>query len=209
LFCTGCHKPVASTDDTPAPELAANPTPDYAPPGTFYLLTTVRKETKDGVSRLLPGTEVRQLRPGRYRTPEGEMALDAKILTNDRTMARAAAAADQTHQALVAPKYASTAPAPGASPRQMPPNPSFNATAKGGQQAADKASAVTSLKFSLTNLQRKQAGLQKELATLQGQSAHRHRVSATGPDIERVNGELQQVQAQIDDVSRKIADAER
>src|ERR1700744_4429463 len=99
LALAGCQKPVTGSDASQALEPVASPTPEYAPAGTFYLLTSVRKETKDGIVRLLPGTEVKLVRPGRYRTPEGEMALDAKFLTNDRTQARLALASDQTHQA--------------------------------------------------------------------------------------------------------------
>src|SRR4051794_20850431 len=103
LALASCQKPVTDGNENSAPQsvvIATTPAPpQFAPPGVYYVLTAIRKETKDGISRLTPGTEVKLTRPGIYRTPIGEMALDAHNLTNEIGVARAAWTADQTKQA--------------------------------------------------------------------------------------------------------------
>jgi len=51
LLLAGCQKHVATNEEGDTVALVSTstppPTPDYAPSGTFYLLTAVRKETRD------------------------------------------------------------------------------------------------------------------------------------------------------------------
>lgn len=221
LLLAGCQKRVATNDESDTVALVSTPppTPDYAPPGTFYLLTAVRKETRDGVTRLLPGTEVKLLKNGKYSTPEGDMALDSKNLTNDRTVARAVKTADQNHQKVLFPKYVSDAPG-----TTMPITASIHqasANSASLQPIAASQSAVPTpvpdsqlraLKFRLSSLQAEQQGLQSKASYLVEQmnrNLYRVRsVSTANSDYNIVMAKLSQVEAEIRELQSKIDKAE-
>lgn len=95
----------APSDPTPAPAAAV----ELAPEGVFYLLAAARVETADGVHGLPAGTGVKLVRTGVYLTPAGELPLDAAILTNDMTKARAARDSAQAAQAALAQRGAADA----------------------------------------------------------------------------------------------------
>lgn len=174
LVLAGCQKRVVNNDGDDAAPVAVTATPDYAPPGVFFILASVRKETKDGILRLLPGTEVKLLRNGKYQTPEGEMALDPRNLTNDRTAAHAARLADQRGQAAalpkavtvtapVAPRVATRVAAP-QQPATTPPVAAFNsAPAPAGSLSEEQ---IRAMKFKLTTLKGEEAKLQANLTYL-------------------------------------------
>lgn len=222
LLLAGCQKRVASNDesDTVAPVSTPPPTPDYAPPGTFYLLTAVRKETRDGVTRLLPGTEVKLLKNGKYSTAEGDMALDSKNLTNDRTIARAVQTADQNHQKVLFPKYVSDAtgtPMPvAASIRQASANSASLQPIAASQSTVPTPvpdSQLRALKFRLSSLQAEQQGLQSKasyLAEQMNRNYYRPRsVSTANSDYNIVMAKLSQVESEIRELQSKIDKAER
>jgi hypothetical protein len=206
LLVSGCHRPGSSeTAESRAPTPV--PTPDYASPGTFYLLAPVRKETKDGIVRLVPGTEVKLVRPGRYRTPEGEMALDPKLLTNDRTLARASQSADATNQRLAMPKRVESAPAAAAAPAPVTSMPAA------GQKTETAAEAkVRTLKFRLAELKDEEANIQRRIDYLTGRSDRRQALfnpSTNNADLktslqklEYVQGKIQQLQGELDAIPR-------
>ena len=221
LLLAGCQKRVASNDESDTVALVSTPppTPDYAPPGTFYLLTAVRKETRDGVTRLLPGTEVKQLKNGKYSTPEGEMALDSKNLTNDRTVAHAVQFADQNHQRVSFPKYvsdATAAPMPiAASIRQASANRASLQPIAASQSTSPSAvtdSQLRTLKFRLSSLQSEQQGLQSKASYLVQQmnrNFYRPRsVSTASSDYDMVMAKLRKVEADIRELQSKIDKAE-
>ena len=216
LLLAGCKKPVADGDGngvdnsglTAAP--TPLPTPDYAPPGPFFLLSAVRKETKDGVLRLLPGTEVKLLRNGKYQTPEGEMALDAKLLTNDRTVARAAQNSDLKTQAAVRPKGLPAMPAP--APIAAPPVLAINQT--GATPVPSDADAkVRSMKFRLTVLKNEESKLQDNANYLFEKAMRSPKVqgaptglsgSTSLSDLANINARLTALRAEIQDLESKL-----
>ena len=82
-----------------APQVVTTPKPELAPPGVFYLLTTARVETPNGIVGMKPGTGVKLVRPGIYLTPYGERPLSSQQLTNDMGLARQAVNQDVAQQA--------------------------------------------------------------------------------------------------------------
>jgi hypothetical protein len=66
-------------------------------------------ETDSGIVGLPPGTGVKLVREGIYQTPAGEVPLDAKLLTNDMTLARKVLNADRAKQAATKARLASDA----------------------------------------------------------------------------------------------------
>lgn len=215
LVLAGCQKRVVNNDGDDTAPLAAIatpvPTPDYARPGVFFLLTPVRKETRDGVIRLLPGTEVKLLRNGKYQTPDGEMALDPRNLTNDKTAARAVQTADRRGQAAALPRaVAAAAPAaprafsPAAAPQSVAAlNPAPTAT----ESPADRK--VRMIKFQLTSLKTEEVKLQANIAYLLEKAARvpkylKTQAPPTGlsgstsvGDYDSMNARLLAVQAEI------------
>jgi hypothetical protein len=89
------------TTPPPATPPPATPAPELAPEGVFYLVTSARVETTDGIRGLPPGTGVKLVREGIYLTPVGEVPLDPSQLTNDMQRARQARDADRAAQADV------------------------------------------------------------------------------------------------------------
>lgn len=215
LVLAGCQKRVVNNDGDDAAPLAVAatpvPTPDYAPPGVFFLLTPVRKETRDGVIRLLPGTEVKLLRNGKYQTPEGEMALDPRNLTNDRTASRAAQAADRRGQTAALPRsVAATAPvaprvvSPAAAPQ---PVVALNTAPNAAESPAEQK--VRLIKFKLASLKAEEAKLQANITFLLEKAARvpkylKTQAAPTGlsgstsvGDYDSMNVRLLAVQAEI------------
>ncbi|EDY21198.1 hypothetical protein CfE428DRAFT_1491 [Chthoniobacter flavus Ellin428] len=86
---------------TPAPKPAATPAPELAPPGIFYLVTSVSVETSDGILGLKPGQLLKQVRPGVYKADNNEVTLRPDQVTNDLTIARRVAAQDEQTQAAI------------------------------------------------------------------------------------------------------------
>jgi len=204
--------------DAPAPA----PLRELAPPGVFYLLVPVRKDAKDGVIRLLPGTEVRLGKNGKFITPEGEMTLDPGILTNDMAQARAARRADKLAQASAyplglpptsaAPSASIPPPAPTAA---LPPAPNPLAGLFGATPApqADNAN-VRALKFRLSVLKNDEAKLQANLDFLSDKALHPYRPGRVAPaglnsttnltDWNLVSDKLTAVRAEIQSVEGKL-----
>jgi len=92
-------KSVAVT--TPAPKPAATPAPELAPPGIFYLVTSVSVETSDGILGLKPGQMLKLVRAGVYKADNNEVTLRPDQVTNDLTIARRVAAQDEQTQAAI------------------------------------------------------------------------------------------------------------
>jgi hypothetical protein len=113
---------------TPPPAPAATPAPELAPPGVFYLVTSVSVETSDGILGLKPGQLLREVRPGVYRADNNEVTLRPDQVTNDLVIARSVARQDQLNQAAIQQRSAAlaavqpTASAP--SSNGLPPAPS-------------------------------------------------------------------------------------
>ncbi len=187
LMMAGCQKRVVQTEDSSAPNLTASPqmipavaaqtTPaprEYAPSGVFYLLTAVRRDTRDGIIRLLPGTEVKLARNGKYITPEGEMTLDPKILTDDMAVARAVRNADMAAQNAAYPK--GLPPTPPSAPIAASSSATLSAAASpaavfntlfsgtpaqtSSQQQVEGDAQVRAMKFRLSILKKEEAKLQ-------------------------------------------------
>jgi hypothetical protein len=239
LLLAGCQKPVADRSENdwemPAVVIVTPPPPskpDYAPRGVFFLLAPVRKETRDGIIRLLPGTEVKLLRNGKYQTPEGEMALDPRILTNDRTAARAAENADKKGQAFAFPKPLPAAPVavapanpaprppmPAAtppSPMASAPPPALAAAPTENPAPAYSDEKMRAMKFRLRTLKTEEAQLQANVIYLSEKArgipqSLRTPGSPTGlsgstslSDWNVVNDKLNAVQAEIRDLEAKL-----
>jgi hypothetical protein len=180
------------------------PTPEYAPPGVFYLLTTVRKDTKDGIIRLLPGTAVKLIRNGRYSTPEGEMTLDPKVLTNDLTQARAARNADLAGQTAAYAKNA-TAPQPAVPAKVQTAGVTYQTTAV--KQAADGDAKVRAISFRLSVLRHEEERLAANVAYLEEKAARPFSRTQAAPaglggstsllDYDNVSAKLADVRAEI------------
>jgi hypothetical protein len=224
LLVTGCQKRVSNNEESDSPSVAVAPTPvptpDYAPPGTFFLLTAIRKETKDGIIRLLPGTQVKLLRNGKYQTPEGEMALDSRNLTNDRTAARAAQSADSKGQVAARPKALVASYAPPASPMrqaslQASSVPSAPATTVPDSGTPDDK--VRTMKFRLATLKSEEAKLQANVDYLWEKSARiNHKMpgapsglssSSSLGDYDTVTAKLAAVRAEISALEAKLQEA--
>ncbi|EDY21103.1 hypothetical protein CfE428DRAFT_1396 [Chthoniobacter flavus Ellin428] len=204
--------------DAPAPA----PLRELAPPGVFYLLVSVRKDTKDGVVRLLPGTEVRLGKNGKFITPEGEMTLDPGILTNDMAKARVVRRADKLAQATGYPQGLSaisaapnTSVPPPAPTRALPPTPDplaalFSATPA---PQADNAN-VRALKFRLSVLKSDEAKLQANMDFLSDKALHPYRSGRVAPaglnsttnltDWNLVSDKLAAVRAEIQSLEAKL-----
>lgn len=227
LLLAGCQKRTVSNDEDDAnPPIVARatpvPTPDYAPPGVFYLLTSVRKETRDGIARLLPGTEVKLLRNGKYQTPEGEMALDPRTLTNDRTAARAAQEADRKGQAVALPKappvravtVAATVPRAQSSVHAHLLAPATAPVAATTSPAVDTPEQVRAMQFKLSTLKNEEAKLQANLAYLWEKSQRPDKKLAGAPpglgssssldDYEGLKVRLAAVQADISTLETRL-----
>lgn len=246
LLLAGCQKPVARTDEISTPNLAPDPAvsivarpstpppPEYAPPGVFYLLAPVRKDTKDGIIRLLPGTEVKATRNGKYMTPEGEMGLPTGLLTNDMAKARAARNADKVAQSGTYPKglpsisaapsapLASAAPIASASTMgtsslgtTTSPFPvTNNPLAPAAPSSAD--ADIRNLRFRLSVLKSEEAKLQDNLTYLSEKFRQvHHTVSAPSglngstnlSDISLISSKLAAVQAEIQTLQSRLGTA--
>jgi hypothetical protein len=229
LLLAGCQRPVAQTDESEnaAPNVAAAPAaaatppapprPEYAPPGVFYLLAPVRKETKDGMIRLLPGTEVRLTRNGKYLTPNGEMALDPKILTNDAAQGRAARDADRLAQATTSAKGAAAAPAALAAVMVTTPKAQEGNSQSTPAQPVSNDANVRAIRFRLSVLKREESRLEANLTFLSDKTLHRRYTRESVPDglnsttqvtnWESVNNQLIQVRAEMESLENKLATA--
>lgn len=223
----------AATQTTPpaavpfVAERAPLPPREYAPSGVFYLLTAVRKDTRDGVIRLLPGTEVKLGRNGKYLTPEGEMTLDPKNLTNDMAVARAVHNADQAAQNAAYPKGLASAPAgasvAGSSPAAPSPtaaplsamNSLFSsAPTRTPAQQAEADTQVRAMKFKLSTLKSEEAKLQANVDYLHEKALSLPRTTGapTGlsgstnlADWNLINNKLAAVRAEIQSLESKLA----
>lgn len=246
----GCHRPVAQTEDDSTPNLATDtqaapivarpstpPPPEYAPRGVFYLLASVRKETKDGIIRLLPGTEVKLVRNGKYLTPEGEMALDPKLLTNDMARARAARDADRLAQNAAMPQGlpptppAPIAPAPTGAPlaASVSPTPAaadsslaaitapFPGAVNGPAPAqhADTDSHAQAMRFRLSTLKSEESKLQANIDFLNEKAQSRPHINGLSglsgstnlADWDIINTKLAAVRAEIQALENQMAAA--
>jgi hypothetical protein len=196
---------------------AAPPRPEYAPPGVFYLLAAVRKETKDGVIRLLPGTEVKLTGNGKYLTPEGEMALDPKILTNDAAQGRAVRDADHLAQAATFAKGAPAAPAALAAVTVTAPKAQEGIGQSTPEPAASNDANVRAIRFRLSVLKREESRLDANLTFLSDKSRGRRYTRESVPEglnsttqitnWDSVNNQLIQVRAEIESLENKLATA--
>jgi hypothetical protein len=160
------------------------------------------------------------LKNGKYSTPEGDMALDSKNLTNDRTVARAIQTADRNHQKVLFPKYVSDATATPmpvtASIRPASANPASSQPIAASQSTAPipvpDNSQLRALKFRLSSLQAEQQGLQARASYLVQQINRnylRHSsVSTATSDYNLVMAKLSQVETDIRDLQLKIEKAE-
>ena len=68
--------------------VGTTPVATPAPLGTYFLLTSERLETSHGIIRFKPGTELKLVRPGVYRTSAGEIPLRPDQVTNDVAIAQ-------------------------------------------------------------------------------------------------------------------------
>jgi len=208
LALAGCDRPAPKViEDAPRiVEATPAPTPQYARPGTFYLVEAVRKETKDGVSRLIPGTEVRLIRPGIYQTPLGEMPLSSKVLTNDLTVARAVSRTDLTAQSAALPKATAAAVVRRPAAETVAANataPVVNAAA----QAARLKENLRTMSFQLSSLQREEADLQSRIDYLQKRIVRyggRPSASTALSDLENCTTKLGEVQQSIRTMHARI-----
>ncbi|MEZ0259075.1 MAG: hypothetical protein ACAI37_27575 [Chthoniobacter sp.] len=221
LVLAGCQKRLVNNEEGDATAMAIAtpvPTPDYAPPGVFFLLSPVRKETKDGVLRLVPGTEVKLQRNGKYQTPEGEMAMDPHILTNDRTAARAAQTADRNGQARALPRV--VAAAPPAAPRAVSsaaasqPVAALNPPATTAKSPSDEK--LRAMRFKLASLKSEEAKLQANVTFLwekmsrmpnhlRTQSAPSSLSGSTSlADWDTLNAKLAAVRVEIQDLEAQL-----
>ncbi|MEP6669565.1 MAG: hypothetical protein ABJF10_10460 [Chthoniobacter sp.] len=217
LALAGCDRPVAKVDDNDTHLVEATPTPvptpQYAKPGTFYLVEAVRKETKDGVSRLVPGTEVRLIRPGIYQTPLGEMPLNARVLTNDLTVARAVSRTDLKAQSVALPK-AALAAAPAVMRQPVANLASANTTVPvvnaAQQQASRLKENLRTMNFQLSSLEHEETTLQSRIEYLQGRVYHnmnRATTSTAESDLNNCTRKLAEVQAGMQTLRSKIEQA--
>lgn len=212
LVFAGCQKRTASEeDDTPIVAMATPvPTPDYAPSGVFFLLAPIRKETKDGIVRLVPGTEVKLLHNGKYQTPEGEMALDPRLLTNDRTAARAAQNVDQKGQFAARPKSLPAARPVAVAYAPARTQPAVQATPS--PTSADEQMRI--YKFRLSVLKTEEAKLQANIDFLWEKAGHPNQRMAGAPsglssssslsDWNTLNAKLAAVRADISTLEAKL-----
>jgi len=133
-------EPVAVDPSTPAPE---TPPPRHlAPEGVFYLTTWVKAENKDGITGLPPGTEVKLVKPGIYRTPGGEMPLDENKITNDLDIARRARDVGSVERVIANERQAIEEAKAAAIETTAADNP---ASPSGGQPKETKKDRVTKL----------------------------------------------------------------
>jgi hypothetical protein len=145
---------------------AATPSgPIIAPAGTFYVLVPVRKETKEGVSRLTPGTEVKQIKPGLYETPIGPMQLKPEMLTNDLTKANVVRRSDAAVQARSYPKGVAAAPVRASTPAVTRPVETINRPVDVPKVAITDEQA-RAMNFRLAVLKREEARLAENSAYL-------------------------------------------
>lgn len=93
----------------------ATPAPELAPPGVFYLITSVSVETSDGILGLKPGQPLREVKPGVYLAGSNQVTLRPDQVTNDLGVARRLAVQDQRNQAAIQQHLATLASAPAAS----------------------------------------------------------------------------------------------
>lgn len=118
---------------TPPP---STPAPELAPPGVFYLITSVSVETSDGILGLKPGQLLREVRTGVYRADNNEVTLRPDQVTNDMAVARRLAAQDQRNQEVIQQRLTThsgqgtSAGTPGASGAPKAPAPTPNKKAE-------------------------------------------------------------------------------
>jgi hypothetical protein len=86
-----------STVRTAPPPTTPEP-PQFAPPGVFYLVSTVSIQTKDGIFGLKPGTQVVKQSDGSFIGNGHKLQLNATQVTNDLRIARQVIAADENAQ---------------------------------------------------------------------------------------------------------------
>ncbi len=146
LLLVGCKKPIADappeappeistatptpTTPTPAPPTpeprvaAATPAPNYtAPLGVYFLVAKASVETGDGITGLLPGTQLQQTGPMEYLAPGGhKLTLRPDQVTNDLRIARHMAGADTAAQNALR-KMQAARPHPTAATASATPTP--------------------------------------------------------------------------------------
>jgi hypothetical protein len=99
-------KPVAMATPTPVP---TTPAPQFAPPGVYYLITSVSVTTSDGILGLKPGQKLQQVRPGVYRADNVEVTLRPDQVTNDLSIAGRLVTQEQQNQAAIQQRLATLA----------------------------------------------------------------------------------------------------
>jgi len=204
LLLASCQKPVARDDidalSTQPDAPVAPALPQFAPPGVYYVVQAVRKETRDGISCLTPGTEVKLIRPGIYHTPIGDMPLDAHNLTNELDQAAAARTADLAMQANAFPKVVESVGRPGSA--NPAPTPDYLAQSRAARAAATAESNARTARFQLDIYRREEKRLRQTIEVL----SYRVLVHSATAD-ER--SKLRAAEARIYTLERYIADLER
>lgn len=200
LALAGCNRQATSGNDPRTVEATPIPTPEYAKPGIFYLVASVRKETKDGISRLTPGTEVRLVRPGIYKTPLGEMPLNSRDLTNDLTIARAVVQSDRTGQSAALPKAASPVVAAPRPVAQMAVAGTTAPLSAAAQEATRVKENLRTMSFQLSALKNEETSLQSRIEYLQ-RTVERNRgrstTSTAASDLDACTQKLASLQQSI------------
>jgi hypothetical protein len=182
--------------------------PEYAPAGVFYLVVSVHKETKDGISRLPAGTEVKLLRPGFYRTPIGDVAVDARLLTRDMAEARMVRAVDAARQAAA---YASVPmPTPFIPPAPQRLNPVATASMQPTTNAVEDAN-IRALRFKIDSLQQEIANLRSRGAYLIGRTQRIPlgiSTSTASSDYMEINRQIEKAQVEIGRLEMQLRNAQ-
>jgi septal ring factor EnvC (AmiA/AmiB activator) len=156
------------------------------------------------------------------------MAIDSRILTNDRTLARTVQLADLERHAGLA-NYASATPMPARPPppaqvaaapsaasmawRPPPAFPPAQTSAPGATPYdANKESKLRAFRFQLASLQREQRNLEERAAALEAQVLHNanraNNVSTAASDFQLTLDRLRKVGADIEQMNEKIRAAE-
>jgi hypothetical protein len=117
-----------STVQTAPPPPATPEPPQFAPPGVFYLVSTVSIQTNDGILGFKPGTQVVKQSDGSFIGNGHKLQLNATQMTNDLRVARQVIAADENAQNLLRQRQQQAAAAQRITPKPVATPPGRRTT---------------------------------------------------------------------------------